>query len=125
MPQTKETATEQEKLNYLESLLKTISGVDDAIVYLSAIRSITGAPDVTRRINVKLLDLEAERAKLQAELLAYSANESSFNPPSDKEYNEIIDLSEKLDGINAEAHKVESILEIVTNLIEKWNKTRV
>ena len=86
---TKKDGSESDRLRYLESLLETKSGIEEAIILLKSVQAVTGDPDTSRAISVKLLDLEAENAKLQAELLAYAAGTASFRPPTQEEFEAI------------------------------------
>ncbi len=119
---TKDTATKEEKANFLEALASTKSGIEDAIILLSTIKAVTGDPNETNKLNVKLLDIEAENAKIQATLLAYGAGTARFNPPSDELVDSIKTDVAALDTMVAAASNAAAAIVLATELMEKWNQ---
>ncbi len=121
MPILKKDATTEQQMDYINTLLKAKSAVGDAIVLLSTIKALTGDPNETNVINVKLLDLEAENAKLQAKLIAFGSQQASFNPPSESTIEDVKVIADELDQMVAEAGKASQVISLATTLLEKWN----
>ncbi len=115
-------ASESEKLAYLESLLKTKTGVDNSISLLKGIIVNSGDPDETKTLNIRILDLEGESNKLQARLLAFSAGSAKFHPPSPEQVQTIKDIVDELDAMTADAQLARTIITTSAGLLEQWNE---
>ncbi len=117
MPTTKNEASAEQQSNYLESLLKAKAAVEEALGLLRSIKSITGDPQETNTINVQLLDLEGDSAKLQAKILAFVSSNASFEPPTQEIIESIQSTAEELDKFIAEAGKAIQVITLATSVI--------
>ncbi len=112
-----------EKGDYLVISLHSENAINDAIALLKTIKTNYANAEETRDINVKIAELEAERAKIHAKRLAYLAGKVGINPPSDDDVNKTEELVKEMDGFIAGAQAGKAIIRVATNIINIWSKT--
>src|SRR5689334_6016340 len=98
MAVTKTDATDKERANYIEADLTTERSIGKLIAQLQT-REMNAGPDESRTITVAVATLEAERARVRADLTAFLAETSRVNPPTDEELSKIRDLATQIDGM--------------------------
>lgn len=111
-------ATDAQKLAYLNALLDAEAGLRAGIRLLSGRQNLTGDPDESRLLEVQLLDLEADLAKVRARKLAMRARDTTFRPPTKQQAREIREAANELDGMIAAAVEASAILDVTTIIIE-------
>lgn len=108
---------------YLELTGATLAGLDDAIALLRA-RDVFATGDERRLITVELAELEAQRAKVRAEMVAFIANEVTVRPPSEEEVATAKELAAELEAMAAAATAAREIVGLATELLETWRTTQ-
>ena len=116
-------ATPEQKSNYLVTSLKAEFATSEAIALLKTKRTFTGDENESRDITVKIAHYQAERAKIQAERVAFLAEQTGIKPPEDPQVNKIIELAKALDAMTANATTTKTIVNTASNVIVIWSDT--
>jgi hypothetical protein len=125
MPRTRSQATTAERARYLEAGVEAQAALHVAIRLLKTRQALTADPDESRLILVHLLDLEAEVAKVTADLIAFVAEQRPIEPPTAEDLKQIKAAARELDRFTADAAAAGVILGVATTVLTKWQATRV
>ena len=124
MAQLKSECSDGERADYIESGMAMDSFLSNAIAMLQTRRSLTTDQAEALFIGVQIPKLQAEQAKIRAEMAAYIAGKLAINPPSDADFAKIQAQSAELDSTTASSDDANAILAVVTAGLETWNSTR-
>ena len=125
MPKTLSKATAAERACYLEAGVQAQAALHTAIRLLKTRQALTADPDESRLILVHLLDLEADLAKVHADLIAFVAEQRPIEPPTPDDLARIKSAARELDEFTATAATAGVILRVATTLLDRWQATRV
>ena len=121
---TRSDATDSEVARYLEAGGLAKIGIRTAIALLRAKQALTSDPDESRQITVQLLELESAVSRIQADLIAFSSEQSSIRPPSEQQVSRIKDVARSIDAFVAESELATTIFAAATTLIQTFAATR-
>ena len=124
MPRTRSEATTAERARYLEAGVEAQAALHVAIRLLKTRQALTADPDESRLILVHLLDLEADASKVQADLIAFIAEQRPIEPPTADDLAQIKAAARELDQLTADAATAGVILGVATTILTKWEATR-
>ena len=99
--------------------------METPIVLLKAKQAFTGDPNETRFITVEIAKLEAERAMIASQRLAFLAEQTAIRPPSQGQVDKVIQLAKNLDEMTANATAAQGIVTAATDAINTWAATQV
>lgn len=125
MKLSKSQTTDAQDLNYVNTALALDQVLGDAIALMQARKVLYANAPESQRITVEVAKLEAEQAKAYAELLAFQAEQLLITPPSDKQAEDMLKRSKKLDAMVAAATTTGAIIELTTAALRDWEATRV
>ena len=121
MPQvTKAEATDAQRADFLEAANDTKTGLRAAMAVLRGRQIQSSDPDEANVIRVALLDLDAELAKVQADLTAFLAELRAVNPPTPQDVREIQGVVREIDRMTANAVVASEVLMATTALVNRW-----
>src|SRR5688572_10308406 len=121
---TRSSATDQEQANYLAAGMDTQNALATAVRLLKGRQVLSDDPDESRWIAVTVASLEAEIARIQAELLTFLAERSAIEPPSPGMVQEIQSIVRGLDTMTAGQALTSAIIDATTAALTRWNTTR-
>jgi hypothetical protein len=113
-------ASDHERANFVEMGLMAQSALSTAIARLRTQQDLFADAQESRIIRVRIGELEADIAKMQAELLATLAEQRLLLPPSDTEVAQVKELAEELDALTAGADRTVAILGAATSVANAW-----
>lgn len=125
MPKTRSQATAAERARYLEAGVQAEAALHTAIRLLKTRQALIADPDESRLILVHLLDLEADLAKVHADLIAFVVEQRPIEPPTADDLEKIKAAARELDQFTATAATAGVILGVATTVLTKWRATRV
>jgi len=125
MANTKSQCNAGQKSNYFESGMLMDAFLSNAIAMLQTRRALTTNSAEALSIGVQIPALQAQQAKIRADMAAFSAGNSAINPPSDAQVATIQAQSTALDGMTAAGDDANAILTVVNTALGVWNTTRV
>lgn len=118
----KDKASPPQQLAYLESIAQTKLGLQSSSRAFLARRAHADS-DETRQIDIQIERNDSEWSKVNAfEILYYSEQYASFNPPTSDDLINIRAIVKDLDGLIASQTKASEILAKASMLIEAWNQ---
>lgn len=121
---TKNIASADQRLAYLEQLSQTLIGLQSA--NRSLITRIGHADaNETRSINIQISVNKSDWAKVMAAQILYYSENVKFKPPTIEELNSIRDIVKGLDEIIAAQTKARAIIEATTKLVKAFNESQV
>jgi hypothetical protein len=113
-------AGDRERANFVEMTLMAQSALSTAIARLKTQQDLHADAQESRIIRVRIGELEAEIAKMQAELLATLAEQRQLLPPSDAEVAQVKQLAAELDALTVGADRTVAILSAATSVANAW-----
>jgi hypothetical protein len=113
-------ASDRERADYVEITLVAQSALSTAIARLRTQQDLHADAQESRIIRVRIAELEAEIAKMQAELLAVITEGRTLLPPTDMEVAQVKDLAAQLDALTAGANRTAAILSAATAVASAW-----
>ena len=121
MALTKSQCNGAQKGNYLESGMLMDSFLSNAISMLQTRKMLTTNSAEALNIGIQIPTLQAEQAKIRAQMAAYSAGKNAINPPTDPQVAAIQAESTALDGMTAASDDLNAILGVVSTGLGIWN----
>jgi hypothetical protein len=120
-----DTASDSEKANYMELTLHAISSLETTIRILQA-KSVdpTLTSDDHWDIVVQIADLNANLAKMDAQLRAFNAGGMAIEPPSDDDVAVADTAADQLAQMTAANNSITDVVNLATKLIGAWKKTQ-
>jgi hypothetical protein len=98
--------------------------LSNAIAMLQTRRSLTTDQAEALSIGVEIPSLQAEQAKVRADMAAFLAEKSAITPPLESDYQAIQNQSAQLDGLTAASTKAGAIIDLAAAALKVWNSTR-
>lgn len=123
-PILKTEASARQRANYLEAGLETEAGLEEAMRLLRLRSRRTRDPDDRRGLRSQLLEIEAEREKVHADLVSFLSETFRLAPPNTSEVNEIKDATRALSGMVADHVSIDQIMDATEELLNKWSRHR-
>ena len=124
MPKLKNETTPEEQANYLTAGLNLDKVLGDAITLLNTRKVLFANAEETRLITAQVGQLEAEKSKAFAEVLAFLAETLSVNPPTSAQVTDMETRSKSLDQMTANSVTTAAILALTTAALADWQTTR-
>jgi hypothetical protein len=124
-PILKTQASAKERANYLEAGLETEAGLEEAIRLLGLQHGQTSDSESRRRLRSQLLELEAERSKVHADLISFLLETFRLLPPTTSEVNEVKDAARVLYSMVADNVSITQVMEATEKLLMKWSRHKV
>jgi hypothetical protein len=121
---TRSTASNDESVRYLTMGMDAKRALTTAARLLAAQQTLTGDPSESLRIGVGIAQLEAEMSRIQAELLAFAAEQNAIEPPDPVVMQRVQDRARELDAIIAGQVLTSTIVDAATDVLARWNATR-
>ncbi len=120
MPKKKDLNVDQ-RIAYQQAYLLTRETLVDSITKL---RSRNSHPDTdsSERAgnNAEIMDLEAEKALLDAKRVAYEANKREVNPPSDAQLDNLRSLVEQVEELTTEQKILDEVVALTTQSVNAF-----
>ena len=113
-------ATDTERANFVTMALDTETALSTAISRLRTQQDLFADAQESRRLRVKIGELTAELAMVDAELQAALADQRAIAPPTDVEVETMKKLVTTLDGLIAGQQQTAAILKAVTDAANAW-----
>lgn len=98
--------TEDEVAKTYQSLRDSLTIVEDMLIVAKQGLELNPTPDERRRLDLQILDLEEQRARIDAKMIAILASSTATAMPSEEQIKEIARLSgevEQMTNANATA----------------------
>ena len=110
---TKTELTLKQRFAYQQSYLLAREALGDAIVKLMD-RNEADDADRSERIRnrAKILNLEADKALLDARRAAFDANQAVITPPTPDQLDRLRDLVAAVEGLNADQKILDEVLDL-------------
>lgn len=109
--------------DYYESYQLTRECIVDSISKLKKRnRESNISPGEVAENDEKILELDADKALLDAKLAAFDANRDTINPPSIQQLDSLKDFIAKVDRINTNQRKFDEIVRLSTDALTEFNK---
>jgi len=113
-------ATDTERVNFVTMAIDTETALSTGISRLRMQQDLFADAQESRRLRVKIGELTAQLAMIDAELQAALADQRAILPPTDKEVRTMKGLVTTLDGLIAGQQKTTGILKAVTDAANAW-----
>ena len=113
-------ATDSERANFVAMAIDTETALSTGISRLRTQQDLFANAQESRRLRVKIGELTAQLAMVDAELQAALADERAIAPPTNEEVGTMKDLVTTLDGLVAGQQRTAAILKAVTDAANAW-----
>lgn len=123
-PILKTEASARQRANFLEAGLETEAGLQEAIRLLSGGQWQEQDAEDRRRLRSRLLEIEAGREQVHADLIRFLSETFRFAPPSATDVNEIKDATRVLYSMAAEDVSIDQIMDAAHKVLLKWSRHR-
>jgi hypothetical protein len=123
-PILKTEASARQRANFLEAGLETEAGLEEAIRLLTLRRGQERDAEDRRRLRSQLLEIEAEREKVHADLISFLSETFRFTPPSVSEVNEIKGATRVLYSMVANNVSIDHIMDAADKVLNRWSRHR-
>lgn len=123
-PILKTEASARQRANFLEAGLEAEAGLEEAIRLLTLQRGQERDAEDRRRLRSQLLEIEAEREKVHADLISFLSETFRFTPPSVSEVNGIKDATRVLYSMVADDVSIDQIMDAADAVLNRWSRHR-
>lgn len=123
-PILKTEASARQRANFLEAGLEAEAGLEEAIRLLTLRRAREVDEEDRQRLRSQMLEIEAERARVHADLISFLSEAFRFTPPSVSEVNEIKDATRLLHSMVAEDVSIDQIMDAADTVLNRWSRHR-
>lgn len=115
--------TAEEKQASLRLLVNARQALSAAVVALTGAEAVADS-DKKGLLRIKIGDVEAQLAKINARITAFQAGSLTMEPPNPATIKKISDLAEKVGKMTANAQQADLVVNAVNKVVAIWTGTQ-